>query len=76
MHAEGCATGGQSSTGSAAGNAAAGGIPASSSASAWAERMKRGQAMSHGASAAAHAVRSGDHGGGSLSVSLDQDDRR
>ncbi|CAN7697284.1 P-type conjugative transfer protein TrbL [Mesorhizobium sp. LjRoot246] len=43
---------------------------------AWAARMKRGQAMSHGASMAAHSVRSGDHGGGSMNVSLNQDDRR
>ncbi|AWC20935.1 conjugal transfer protein TrbL [Aminobacter sp. MSH1] len=42
----------------------------------WASRMKRGQAMSHGASMAAHSVRSGDHGGGSMNVSLNQDDRR
>lgn len=43
---------------------------------AWATRMKRGQAMSHGASMAAHSVRSADHGGGSMNVSLSQDDRR
>jgi type IV secretion system protein TrbL len=43
---------------------------------AWANRMKRSQAMSHGASMAAHSVRSGDHGGGSTNVSLSQDDRR
>lgn len=43
---------------------------------AWAARMKRGQIMSHGASMAAHSVRSGDHGGGSMNVSLNQDDRR
>src|SRR6202521_5554940 len=35
---------------------------------AWARKMRREQAMSHGISAAAHAVRSGDHGGGSTSV--------
>jgi type IV secretion system protein TrbL len=39
----------------------------------WAQRMRRNQAMSHGVSAAAHAVRSGDHGGGSTSVSLSED---
>ncbi|MER8479275.1 P-type conjugative transfer protein TrbL [Mesorhizobium sp. M1163] len=43
---------------------------------AWAKRMKRSQAMSHGASIAAHSVHSSDHGGGSMNVSLDQDDRR
>jgi type IV secretion system protein TrbL len=39
---------------------------------AWARRMKRAQTMNHGASAAAHAVRSGDHGGGGASVDLSQ----
>ena len=39
----------------------------------WAQRMRRHQHMSHGISAAAHAVRSGDHGGGSTSVSLSED---
>ncbi len=43
---------------------------------AWATRMKRGQAVSHGAGVAAHTIRSGDHGGGSMSVPLDQEDRR
>jgi type IV secretion system protein TrbL len=40
---------------------------------AWAQRMRRHQAMNHGMSAAAHAVRSGDHGGGATSVSLSED---
>jgi len=40
---------------------------------AWARRMRREQALSHGVSAAAHAVRSGDHGGGSTSVDLKGD---
>jgi type IV secretion system protein TrbL len=39
----------------------------------WAQRMRRHQAISHGLTAAAHAVRSGDHGGGSTSVSLSED---
>jgi type IV secretion system protein TrbL len=39
----------------------------------WAQRMRRHQAMSHGISAAAHAVRSADHSGGSTSVSLSED---
>jgi type IV secretion system protein TrbL len=39
----------------------------------WAQRMRRHQAVSHGISAAAHAVRSGDHSGGSTAVSLSQD---
>ena len=54
------------------------GAPASSSSATgsppeWAQRMRRHQAMSHGVTAAAHAVRSGDHGGGSTSVSLSED---
>lgn len=49
---------------------------AASAPPAWATRMKRGQTVSHGATAAAHAIRSGDHGGGSMSVSLHQDERR
>ena len=39
---------------------------------AWAQRMKRNQAMSHGASTAAHAVKSGDSHGGGHSVDLSQ----
>jgi type IV secretion system protein TrbL len=35
--------------------------------------MRREQAISHGISAAAHAVRSADHGGGSTSVDLKGD---
>jgi len=42
----------------------------------WAQRLRRGQAIRHGASATIHAVRSGEPGGGSNSVSLDQDERR
>jgi type IV secretion system protein TrbL len=42
---------------------------------AWAQRMRRHQAINHGVSAAAHAVRSGDHGGGSTSVSLSEDQK-
>ncbi len=37
----------------------------------WAQRLQRRQNMAHGASAAAHAVRSGDHGGSGASPSLD-----
>jgi type IV secretion system protein TrbL len=35
--------------------------------------MRRQQAISQGVSAAVHAVRSGDHGGGSTSVNLKED---
>src|ERR1700730_2750108 len=40
---------------------------------AWARKMRRQQAMSQGISAAVHALRSGDHGGASTSVSLKED---
>jgi type IV secretion system protein TrbL len=52
--------------GSAAGSSPAADPPA------WAKRMKRSQTMSHGASAATHAVRSSDHGGGGASVDLSE----
>ena len=42
---------------------------------AWARRMRRSQAASHGASAATHAVRSGDHGGGGSSIDLSEGNR-
>ncbi|MDH1270489.1 P-type conjugative transfer protein TrbL [Rhizobium pusense] len=42
----------------------------------WAQRMKRGSTINHGVSTAAHTVRSGDHSGGSMSVSLNQDDHK
>jgi type IV secretion system protein TrbL len=45
---------------------------ANSSPPAWARRMKRAQTMNHGTSAAAHAVRAGDHGGGGASVDLSE----
>ena len=45
---------------------------ASESPPAWARRMKRAQAVSHGTSAATHAVRSGDHAGGGASVDLSE----
>jgi type IV secretion system protein TrbL len=63
-------------SGSAAGSATAVNAPSSTAASGapeWARRMRRHQATSHGISATAHAVRSGDHGGGSTSVSLSED---
>ena len=39
---------------------------------AWAARIKRSQTVSHGVSAATHAVRSGDSGGGGASVNLSE----
>ncbi|UXR92874.1 P-type conjugative transfer protein TrbL [Agrobacterium tumefaciens] len=41
----------------------------------WARSMKRSQHVSHGVSAAAHAVRSGDSHGGGSSVNLSESDR-
>ena len=65
--------------GAAASNAAEAGQSATSSGSssageppAWAARMKRSQTVSHGASAATHAVRSSDHAGGGASVDLSE----
>jgi type IV secretion system protein TrbL len=63
-------------TGSIGPTASGGGGPTSSDpAPAWAKRMKRGQAMSHGVSTAAHAIRSGDAHGGGSSVTLSERDR-
>jgi type IV secretion system protein TrbL len=47
--------------------------PGSGGPPAWARKLRREQLVSHGVSAAAHAVRSGDHGGGSTSVDLKGD---
>ncbi|ARP98043.1 P-type conjugative transfer protein TrbL [Pseudorhodoplanes sinuspersici] len=69
------ATGGSSTMGTIGGAAAGDNAPSPSSPPAWAQRMKRHQTMSHGATAAAHAVRSGDSHGGGASISLRQDER-
>ncbi|KJC40162.1 conjugal transfer protein TrbL [Bradyrhizobium sp. LTSP849] len=52
--------------------AASKGSPSASGPPPWATRMKRAQTMSHGASAATHSVRSGDHAGGGSSVDLSE----
>jgi type IV secretion system protein TrbL len=49
-----------------------GGSPATDAPPAWARRMKRAQTVNQGASAAAHAVRSGDSAGGGSSVDLSE----
>ena len=68
--------GGHSATGEGspadADAASASASSSSSSPPSWARRMKRAQTINHGTSAAAHAVRSGDHGGGGASVDLSQ----
>jgi type IV secretion system protein TrbL len=61
-----------SSAGEAGQGAASSGSPSASGPPAWATRMKRAQTASHGASAATHAVRSGDHAGGGASVDLSE----
>ncbi len=70
------ATGGSSSMGTVAGDAgAAASPPAADGPPAWARRMRRGQAMSHGVTLAAHAIRSGDGHGGGSSINLSESDR-
>lgn len=59
-------------SGPAGGGAAPGGAGGSGP-PAWARNYQRRQEAAHGAAAAAHAVRSGDHGGGGTSVSLAED---
>ena len=63
-------------TSAASGAAHATNAPAANDAGppAWAQRMKGGQTMRHGLSAAVHTVRSGDSRGGGHSVDLSQKD--
>jgi type IV secretion system protein TrbL len=61
--------GGASVAGAAAPAAAGGGPPA------WAQQMHRRQALNHGTTMAAHAVRSGDSHGGGSSVNISESDR-
>ena len=72
-------TGGTSTAGTVGGSAAPEAAAASSSPAgsppAWAQRMQRSQAVNHGATMAAHAVRSGDSHGGGSSVNLSESDR-
>ena len=60
---------------SAAGDDAGGADASSARAPAWVRRMKRAQTVSHGVSATAQALRSGDHGGGGASVDLKNPER-
>lgn len=71
-------TGGSSSMGTIGGAADTAGAPSSPADNGppdWAKRMKRSQGLSHGVSAAAHAVRSGDSHGGGSSINLSESDR-
>jgi type IV secretion system protein TrbL len=54
------------------GNGPSSGGSANSATPAWAQRMRRSQAMSHGATAASNALRSGDHPGGGHSIDLSE----
>jgi type IV secretion system protein TrbL len=70
------ATGGASTMGSIGASASeAAPSAAADRPPAWAQRMKRSQALSHGVTAAAHAVRSGDSHGGGSSINLSGGDR-
>ena len=72
------ATGGSSSMGTVANDAGSAAPVATGSAAnppAWAQRMRRGQTMSHGVTLAAHAIRSGDSHGGGSSINLSGGDR-
>ncbi|MFD1914181.1 P-type conjugative transfer protein TrbL [Halodurantibacterium flavum] len=72
-------TGGSSSQGTIGGASVAGATaPASAPAGgppAWAQQMHRRQALNHGTTMAAHAVRSGDSHGGGSSVNISESDR-
>jgi len=72
------ATGGTSTAGTVGGASATPEATASASSAgppAWAQRMQRGQALNHGTTVAAHAVRSGDSHGSGSSVNLSESDR-
>ncbi|TIL65657.1 P-type conjugative transfer protein TrbL [Mesorhizobium sp.] len=71
------ATGGSSSMGTVGGGTTEPPAPPTSTdcPPAWARRMRHSQAMSHGVTAAVHAVRSGDSHGGGASISLSERDR-
>ncbi len=71
-------TGGSSSLGTIGGTAdgPSQSSAASDGAPAWARRLRHSQAISHGVTAAAHAVRSGDSHGGGSSISLSQGDHK
>ncbi len=71
-------TGGSSSQGTIGGASVADAAPASAPAGgppAWAQQMHRRQALNHGTTMAAHAVRSGDSHGGGSSVNISESDR-
>lgn len=70
------ATGGSSTMGTIGGETAADTSATSlDGPPAWAKRMQRSRSIGHGATLAAHAVRSGDSHGGGSSVNLSESDR-
>ena len=70
------ASGGSSTMGTVGGSDAAPASPAPSAGPpAWAQRMQRSQALNHGTTMAAHAVRSGDSHGSGSSINLSESDR-
>ena len=72
-------TGGSSSRGTIGGASLAGAATLASAPAggppAWAQQMHRRQALNHGTTMAAHAVRSGDSHGGGSSVNISESDR-
>ncbi|MCK9551343.1 P-type conjugative transfer protein TrbL [Aquamicrobium sp.] len=71
-------TGGSSTAGTVGGTSADPAAAASGPAGSppgWAQRMRRSQAMNHGTTMAAHAVRSGDSHGSGSSINLSESDR-
>ncbi len=68
-------TGGSSTMGSVGGADASAATAFRETSPDWAQRMRRNQSMSHGVTAAAHAVRSGDSHGGGSSVNLSESER-
>ncbi|MFN7012424.1 MAG: P-type conjugative transfer protein TrbL [Allorhizobium sp.] len=72
-------TGGSSSRGTIGGASLAGAATLASTPAggppAWAQQMHRRQALNHGTTMAAHAVRSGDSHGGGSSVNISESDR-
>jgi type IV secretion system protein TrbL len=68
---------GSDATGDTSGSTAstAGPVPSRDGPPDWAKRMKHSQAMSHGVSTAAHAIRAGDSHGSGSSVNLSESDR-
>ena len=69
VRASGIAASGAGSAAPATNSSSPGNPPA------WAARSKRSQTLGHGVSAATHAVRSGDSGGGGASVNLSEGER-